>query len=226
MNTPHLSFGAQRLRRLSVSLAAGLLLATSLFAVEPAAADTAYPVNVTFDTVNFTMVNDGSCFFEVSCLQLEIYGVVGAYTTAGASSASGGMPYRIFGKWGQDPCDSDWYASYGASCAKEVYAQTYNFTDVLMCAGSTYQTCSTGYSRPNNTISLQVHPGEQFKVTVLMEDYDSYSANDRVCNTNTWFGPYSAAELQAKKYVTDAKNRVLMMPFNGDGECWIGYHLS
>src|ERR1051326_5568991 len=105
MNTLTFPFGAHSLRRLAATLATGLLLAASAFSAPPAAADTAYPVNVTFDNVDFTMTNDGSCWIDIDCGQIEIYGVVGAYTTAGTSSASGGMPYRIFGKWGQDPCD-------------------------------------------------------------------------------------------------------------------------
>jgi hypothetical protein len=212
-------------RRLAAAAAVAAVATSSLLIAQPAAADTTYPVNVTFDNVKFSMVLDGNCLWTTTCGDLEVYGTVGAYTTAGASSA-GGSPYRLFGKWGEDPCLVYWNADNGTSCTKRVYAQTYNFKDVFLCSGSQYQTCSTGYSKSNNVINLQVHPGEQFKVTVWMQDYDDTSANDDACRTSHWFGPYTAEQLQAKTYITDAKNTVLMMPYNGSGECWIGYHLS
>ena len=216
-------------RRVAAAGAAVTLAASSLLIAQPAAAATAYPVNVTFDNVKFTMVNDGCTYlggFDCpSDNTFELYGTVGAYTTAGAVSA-GGLPYRLFGKWASHPCEVDWAASFGTTCTKEVGLGTWDFTKVFLCAGSYYQTCSTGYSKSNNTIPLQVHPGEQFKVTVAMQDYDALSANDNVCSGHLWFGPYTAAELQAKKFVTDSQGKVISMGFNGDAECWVHFHLS
>jgi hypothetical protein len=64
--------------------------------------------------VKFTMADDG-CAAVTACTfrdqVLEVYGAVGAYTTAGAASA-GGLPYRLFGKWGQHPCDVMWDDTY------------------------------------------------------------------------------------------------------------------
>ncbi len=214
-------------RRVVATGAAVAMAATSLLSAQPAAADTTYPVYVTFDNVKFTMVNDG-CTWDIYCSTdhtIEVYGTVGAYTTAGAVSA-GGLPYRLFGKWGTDPCETSWGSSYGATCTKQMTFGTYDFTKVFLCDGSYYQTCSTGYSKYNNTIPLQVHSGEQFKVTVAMQDYDWGSANDNVCVTSVWFGPYSAAQLQAKTYTTDVQYKPLNMGYNGDGECWVAYHLS
>jgi hypothetical protein len=217
-------------RRLASTAIAILLASTSLLSVQPVAADTTYPVNVTFDNLKITMLNDGCTYLGgFDCPSdhwFELYGTLGAYTSAGAVSAAGGLPYRLFGKWASHPCEADWDAAYGTTCTKEVTVGTYDFSRVYLCDGSYYQTCSTGYTKFNNTIQLQVHPGEQFKVTVLMQDYDALSANDTVCNTNLWFGPYTAAELQARKFVTDAQKRTLSMGYNGDAECWVGYHLS
>jgi hypothetical protein len=216
-------------RRVAAAGAALTLAASSLLIAQPAAAATAYPVNVTFDNVKFTMVNDGCTYLGgFDCPDdniFELYGTVGAYTTAGAVSA-GGLPYRLFGKWASHPCEVDWAASFGTTCTKEVGLGTWDFTKVFLCGGSYYQTCSTGYSKVNNTIHLQVHPGEQFKVTVAMQDYDALSANDNVCSGHLWFGPYTDAELQAKKFVTDAQGKVISMGFNGNAECWVHFHLS
>jgi len=215
-------------RRVAAGAAAAVVATSSLLMAQPAAADTAYPVNVTFDNVKFTMTNDRCSADLIFCpydYTLELYGTVGAYTTAGAVSA-GGLPYRLFGKWASHPCEVDWAASFGTTCTKEVGLGTWDFTKVFLCGGSYYQTCSTGYSKSNNTIHLQVHPGEQFKVTVAMQDYDALSANDNVCSGHLWFGPYTDAELQAKKFVTDSQGKVISMGFNGDAECWVHFHLS
>ena len=216
-------------RRVVATGAAVAMAATSLLSAQPAAADTTYPVYVTFDNVKFTMVNDGSCsnplVWDCNDTTLELYGTVGAYTTAGAVSA-GGLPYRLFGKWASHPCETNWGSSWGTTCTKEVNVGTYDFTKVFMCDGSYYQTCSTAYYKYNNTVGLQVHAGEQFKVTVAMQDYDSWSANDNVCNGYVWFGPYTAAELLAKKYVTDSQTKKMSTGYNGNAECWVAYHLS
>jgi hypothetical protein len=217
--------------RAAAAAAVAALAASSLLVAQPVAADTTYPVNVTFDSVKFTMVYDGCIYhvFDVYCdwdHTVEVYGTVGAYTTAGASSAAGGLPYRLFGKWGSHPCDVNWDANSGSTCTKNMTFGTFDFTKVFLCQGSQYQTCSTGYSKFNNTIPLQVHAGEQFKVTVAMQDYDWGSANDNVCVASTWFGPYTASELLAKKFVTDAKAKPVNMGYNGDAECWVAYHLS
>jgi hypothetical protein len=232
MNLSISSFVSSCRPRVAAVAAAAALAASSLLVAQPAAADTAYPVNVTFDNVKFTMVDDGctsDSYNDFYCdpdTLFELYGTVGAYTTAGASSAAGGLPYRLLGKWASHPCETSWESSWGTTCTKEVGVGTHDLSKVFLCDGSQYQTCTTSYSKANNIIALQVHPGEQFKVTVLMQDYDALSANDTVCNAHLWFGPYTAAELQAKKFVTDAQNRSLMMPYNGDGECWVAYHLS
>ena len=71
-----------------------------------------------------------------------------------------------------------------------------------MCASSTKFWCAgnTVDSTNNNTIPLWVRPGEQIIVAVEMWDRDAGSANDKVCVGNLKFGPYTAAELIAKKY--------------------------
>jgi hypothetical protein len=59
-----------------------------------------------------------------------------------------------------------------------------------------------------------------------MQDYDWGSSNDNVCVANMWFGPYTAAELQARKFVTDSQNKLLNMGYNGNAECFVAFHLS
>src|SRR5215216_2240736 len=92
---------AQRARAF---LLAAAVVGSSLLMATPAAADTTYPVNVTFDSVEFTMINDGCTYMGgFDCPGdhvLELYGTVGAYSSAGAVSAANGLPYRLFGKWG------------------------------------------------------------------------------------------------------------------------------
>ena len=141
---------------------------------------------------------------------------------------AGGLPYRLFGKWGTDACEVLWEASNGTTCAKIVTdnLSPFDFSQVFLCDGSQYQTCATNYAKFNNTIGLQVHPGEQFKVTALMQDYDALSSDDVACSAHLWFGPYTAAELQARKFVADARNQTLQMGYNGNAECFVAFHLS
>jgi hypothetical protein len=223
------------LRGLAALGVGAALAAGGLLAPQPAAADTTYPVNVTYDSVKFVKIDDGGSDHDG-----EVYGTVGAYSSAGAASAAGGLPYRIFGRWGPlfSQCPGrdvgvEWdYAAdnvdnWYRECPKEVVnAVDYSFSGVWMCKGSQSQTCSTLYASNNNTIPLQVRPGEQFKVTVAMQDYDALSANDNVCVGSLWFGPYTAAELQAKKFVPDSWGKTIHMPDNGSAECWVAFHLS
>lgn len=213
-------------RRVAATAAAVAMATSSLIVAQPVAADATYPVNVTFDSVKFTITNDGWADIAGNIDHyLELYGTVGAYTTAGAVSADG-LPYRLFGKWGSHPCETTWDSSSGTTCTKEVREGTDYFNNVLLCAGSYYQTCSTGYYKSNNTIPLHVHPGEQFKVTVAMQDYDALSSDDNACTGHLWFGPYTAAELVAKKFVTDAQGKTIQMGYNGNAECFVTFHLS
>jgi hypothetical protein len=210
----------------AVGVAAAVAV-SSLVIAQPAAADTTYTVFVTFDNVRFGNANDG-CFtvFCATDFWLDVYGTVGAYTTAGASSADG-LPYRLFGKWGTDSCEVDWIENQGTTCAKEVTdGITYDFSKVFLCNGSYYKTCSTTYAKSNNVIALHVRPGEQIKVTTLMQDYDALSSDDVVCSGHLLFGPYTATQLQAKKYVTDAQNQTIQMGYNGNAECFVAFHFS
>jgi hypothetical protein len=212
------------LRRLAAVGAAAALAAGGLLApltLQPAAADTTYPVTVTFDNVRFTMLNDGGDS------DIEVFGTVAAWTASGTSSAAGGLAYRNFGKWDASPCEASWGAGYGMTCTKVLTVSTaYDFSKVFLCSASGQYACATGYSKPNNAIPLQVRPGERFTVYAHLKDYDALSANDTVCGGNLWFGPYTAAELQAKKFVADSQGQKIDMGFNGHAECWVAFHLS
>ena len=219
-------------RRLAAAGAAAILAAGSLLTPQPAAAATAYPVNVTFLKAAFPQTNDG---WDDD--YLEVYGTVAAYTSAGAASA-GGLPYRNFGTWGQNPsaCPEiddnavPWSANGNfslAPCPKTVvWPGPYAFNGVFLCKGATKSACATGWSTFNNTIPLQVHAGEQIILSVAMQDYDALSANDTVCVGNLKFGPYTDAELQAKKYVYDSQLKTVLMAYNGDASCSVSFALQ
>jgi hypothetical protein len=225
-------------RSLAAAGAAVGLAAGSLLAAQPAAADTSYPVNVTFDSVSFTLIDDGTCgfgwYYWCTDTGIEVYGTLGAYTTAGVTSAAGGLAYRLFGKWGQSPSGcpehTHWGDNANATCPKWAYwdgiwphKTTEYLWDTLLCRGSYYQTCATGYSKNNSTIPVQVRPGEKLKVTVAMQDHDSASGNDDVCVGHLWFGPYTAEQLQYKKFATSSQ---IFMADNGHAQCEVRFHLS
>ena len=175
-------------RRLAAAGAAAILAAGSLLTPQPAAADTAYPVTVTFKHVQFARTDDGCygwlCMYDDA--RLEVYGSVTAFTSAGAVSA-GGRPARNFGTWAQvgAGCSTDgvwWTSATGGPCQKQiestdshldpVFTDKFSFSDVLLCSGGAYNSCATGYSKNNNVIKLQVHAGETITVSTTMKDYD------------------------------------------------------
>jgi hypothetical protein len=216
-------------RGLAASGMAAALAAGSVLTPQFAAADTAYPVSVTFLRVTFTQTNDGW-----GDSYLDVYGTVAAYTSAGPVSA-GGLPYRNFGTWGQNPAGcppTDGSVPWGTStfttakCLKSVNVGAYGFATEKLCPGTSKSACTGAYNGYNNTIPLQVHPGEQIILAVAIQDYDETSANDNVCVGNIKFGPYTAAQLQAKQYVYDSQFKTIAMAYNGDAGCAVSFILQ
>jgi hypothetical protein len=214
------------LRRLAALGAAAALAAGGPLAPQPAAAAYAFPMQVTYDSLRFTKVDDGVVVHLTRISPdstLELYGEVAAYTSAGPSGA-GGQPYLGL-EAGMGQCVTHWGGD--GSCDRAVVKDTtYYFSQTPLCAGSTANTCFTSGSKYNNTIPLWVRPGEQIILEVNLVDYDALSANDPACVGTLTFGPYTAAELIAKKYVADSQGKKITMPWNGHGECQVAFHFQ
>lgn len=223
--------------RLATTLGVGALAATSLLTPHPAAAATAYTVNVYFGTANFTRIDDGTVYegwFSYSTDTVaEVYGAFAAYTSAGAASA-GYFPYRNFGTWGTNGsgCSADgvwWDSSSGATCVKRTWWQNtgiYHYTteylnSLLLCSSVNTTSCGTGYYKNNNVIKLTVHPGETIHVGVHMKDHDWGSADDEFCTAGENLGPFTDAQLLGMN-----EDHSLYMSHNGNAECYVTYRLS
>jgi hypothetical protein len=223
--------------RLTTILGAAAITATSMLSPQSAAAATTYTVNVRFHSVSFRMVDDGviytGWFNYTTDTSMEVYGYLDAYTPAGAASA-GWFPYRNFGTWGSNPsgCPASgvwWNSDSGATCVKWTpwdnvqywKATTEDLGNLLLCSSINYTSCGTGYSKGNNVIKLQVHPGETIHVGVHMKDRDWGSSDDEVCTNAVNLGPYTDAQLQ---YINEQHS--LYMANNGNAQCSVAYSLT
>ncbi len=224
--------------RLTTTLGAAALAATTMLSPQSAAAATAYTVNVRFYSVEFWDIDDGAVYdgwFNYSTdTTMEVYGYFTAYTPAGAASA-GYFPYRNFGTWGTNGsgCPSSgvyWNSNSGATCVKQTswdnvhyWNATTEYPDsLLLCSSVNYTSCGTGYYKNNNVIKLTVHPGETIHVGVHMKDHDWGSADDEVCTDSINLGPYTDAQL---KYINDT-NEALWMSNNGNAQCRVDFGLT
>jgi len=222
--------------RLATTVGAGALAATGLLTAQSAAAATAYSINVTFDTANFTFIDAGTVWagwsYSTDTLA-EVYGTYAAYTPAGAASA-GYFPYRNFGTWGTNgagcPASGVWWDSTsGATCVKETWWQNtgiYHYTteslySLLLCSSVNYTSCGTGYYQNNNAIKLTVHPGETIHVGVHMKDHDWGSSDDEMCTAGENLGPFTDSQLYGL-----SESHSLYMANNGNAQCYVTYHLS
>ena len=206
-------------------VAATLIAATGVFLPQTAAASTSYHVRVVFNQAQFTRIDDG--FYNDTAI--EVYGSMGAYTSAGAASA-GGLPYRNFATWGHNPsgCPSGgvpWDGLLDAPCFKSTFWDgivghwtTENLNNLWLCPGADSTSCVATYSKNNNAIDLTVHPGETIKVAVHMKDYDSASSDDEVCTGSKTYGPFTDAQLQSISFGDS-----IHMPDNGNAECIVGF---
>jgi hypothetical protein len=221
----------RRVAATGTALAVGV---SSLLVAQPAAAAGTYYVDVEFDEVRFAKIDDGCsgwlCMDTIT--NIDVYGSLHART-----SATGGGPWnwsnRNFGTWGKDPwsCPAQavaWDSTTYGPCLKKISddsnwidnADPHAFKDVLLCGGTSKDTCGTIYSKNNNHIVLVVHPGETITVNVAMQDYDQFSANDTVCTSGAAFGPFDSSQL-ASLFLPST----IHMADNGNAECLVKFHL-
>jgi hypothetical protein len=213
--------------RLAASVVALLFATTALLSPQAAAAATTYQVEVVFTDARFTRIDDGVSSDHVA----EVYGRLSATTSAGAASA-GGLPYRIFGTWGQNPsgCPAGgvpWDSGIGCPCVKSTgwdgivgHWTIESLERAWFCASSTGTACVGTWSTNNSAFMLNVHPGETIRVGVYMKDYDWGSSDDVVCNGSKTYGPFTDAQLQT----LNLADHIHMLD-NGNAECSVGFEI-
>lgn len=95
--------------------------------------------------------------------------------------------------------------------------QEHLLKDTLMCVSGTYKSCSGGWSKSYNVITLNVRPNEKIRVGVHLKDYDSGSPDDDICK----------AEKYIQVVVPDpGVSHSMSQALNGDGGCFVRFTIT
>jgi hypothetical protein len=152
------------------------------------------PVSVTFDSITLNNVQDGDNGVQT----VELYGDLAVQTTSGVtrrlslgnsdSSArdSAGCPNEdVFNGFHTN-------GLAGVGCLGSYWNGTTSLGDVEMCLTDISWSCwltstnaQTSYALHNNTIKVPVSDGDSIGVSVDVWDYDSASADDLVCSSQS-----------------------------------------
>lgn len=200
----------------AVILAIGLI-AGAIGQARPAAAQApvGYGIELTFNTI--TLYDYSDC---VGCGALDVYGTLKGMTNGASAGGTGRV--RNFGTWGQDPSwcpDTSWSAGTGyGPCPKQMVASTYAFGSTALCKSSTALYCEGPYLKTNHKVMLTVYPGESIQAAINAKDHDSSSADDTVCQTSKWVGPFTAFQLS-----TLNQTHGMGMAWNGNGSCTVSF---
>jgi hypothetical protein len=136
-------------------------------------AATPYTVEVSWERVRWSMLDDCPQFFD-RCDTAEAYGNLqvahnGAFTSVTHN--------RILGGGGVGVCVSGWSGS--GSCNKDVVqGATYFFRDTQLS-----NQAAGAYRFNNNKMLLTVRPGDAIRLSVQLRDDDTASGDDLICST-------------------------------------------
>ena len=181
----------QRLPRkplLALAVLALALVAGGLGAAQQAAASatTPYQIEVTWNRVKWSEIDDGFGNFD-----FELYGTLQA-----TNLTSGVSQVRMIGDTGNPGrCRSGTFDGSGP-CFKTVgTGLSYFFSNTPLSANTTSGQPAINYAFNNHKVVLTVRPGETFRMSAQLFDYDATSGNDNACITSMSFTP-TEAQLQ------------------------------
>ena len=189
------------------------------------------PVNVTFDSITLNNVQDG----ESDPQDVELYGLFRA------STPSGFYEQRTLGNWDSSARDSggcpneDFFQGFntnglgGLGCLGSYGDGTTSLADQEMCATDTTGECwfsntntLTDFKMDNNTIAVNVQGGDLISLKTWIMDYDSASADDLVCQSQTVTIPRTLFQWAS---ITPQKV-ALSSPDFGSGSCTVNVTIS
>jgi hypothetical protein len=177
-------------------------------------------LDVTFDTLRIGDLGDGIGGGD----DLEIYA---SFKAEGNDPGTGSV--LNLGRWGWS----------GSDCINDVVSFTLNSTGVgpecplstkegnislsehEMCASNTYSHCVGSYSENNNKIQVTVGDGSRIRISVHAMDYDTDSADDNVCDVETWIGPESISGWHG--FTTSGQ---MSQGDNGSASCKVFFHIE
>jgi hypothetical protein len=189
-------------------------------------------LDVTFDTLHLGDLYDGPLDDD-----LELFGSLVAEGLPGSGSVLN------FGKWGENGPDctdldappllpTDIIAPFRTlgsggnelpECPHYYYTGMSDplFAATSMCASDTYAHCNGSYSTQNNVIQVTVGDGSKLRVSVHIMDYDAYSLDDTVCQTQTYIGPESNYS-----WMSYSGSGTLSQGDNGNASCTVYFHVA
>jgi hypothetical protein len=181
---------------IGLGLLAVALVAGGGAAAKQADAASSYTIEVTFDRVRWTSLSDGA--FDGTA---EVYGHMSANNLHDSKDAQ----HRQIGSSGVSRCTSGWSGS--GTCNKQVWAGPSFFLSQTPLANTRLQTNlpNSAYSFFNNKVFLTVEPGNSVELAFKLNDYDSGSANDRVCEAQAYMS-FTDAELQRLNFAKTLTN--------------------
>ncbi len=177
-------------------------------------------LDVTFDILRIGDLGDGIGGGD----DLEIYA---SFAAEGKDPGTGSV--LNMGRWGWSGSDcindvvSFTLNSIGLSseCPRPVKEGDVSLNEQPMCASNTYSHCVGSYSENNNKIQVTVGDGSRIRISVHAMDYDTDSADDNVCDVETWIGPESIYGWQG--FTTSGQ---MSQGDNGSASCKVFFHIE
>jgi hypothetical protein len=177
-------------------------------------------LDVTFDILRIGNLGDGIGGGD----DLEIYA---SFSAEGKNPGTGSV--LNLGRWGWSgsDCINDVVSftlnstGVGPECPRSVKEGDISLGDQPMCASNTYSHCDGAYSQNNNKIRVTVGDGSRIRIAVHAMDYDTDSADDTVCDVQTWIGPESIYGWQG--FTTSGH---MSQGDNGSASCKVFFHIE
>jgi len=178
-------------------------------AAKHADAATTYNIEVTFDHVRWSAINDG-----LGDHTAEVYGELSA-------DASGGGGARQLGHGGRTSSSSGWTASNAWSNKKVDVGPAFFFAQTPLTASPDLDPPTSSYAFNNNKFVVRVAPGARLITRARLEDYDAASADDNMCMMT---GSFTFSDLQLQTLNKDVSLNP-MPDTSTDGSCVVVVHL-
>ena len=195
---------------LGLALLAVAIGAAAGGAAKHADAATTYNVEVTFDHVRWSAINDG-----LGDHTAEVYGEL----SADISGFGGGA--RQLGHGGRTSSSSDWTAANAWSNKKVTEGPAFFFAQTPLTASRDLDPPTSSYAFNNNKIVVRVAPGARLITRARLEDYDAASADDNMCMMT---GSFTFSDLQLQTLNKDVSLKP-MSDTSTDGSCVVVVHL-
>src|SRR5262249_23198486 len=139
-------------------------------ATKRADAYTDYTVEVTFDHVRWSAINDGA--FDHTA---EVYGSFTADTFQSFGS-------RQLGNGGRVSTVTDWTADNVWSSKKVTVGPAFSFAQTPLPSPNLLEPPASSYAFNNNKMIVHIVAGDTLRLGIRLNDHDAASSDDHMCN--------------------------------------------